>query len=274
MLDVLVQAPHPVPVTVTPTVPAGWTVSPAPRHGPTLIVATNGLPTQKTVAVTVTPPAGTPVGSYPVHLSIAAAGGNTVVTDSVIELRAPAVCAAAVSGACAVDLTADRNHDGTATVAQSDQGNFDGGGWSYDADLLPAPGPVAGTTYLAPDPGGTALNFVQARGQTLLLPAGQYHEIRVVSAAHGGSTTAGLTVQYTDGSVGQVEIPIGDWAGGPPAGSSVVLAMPHRIRAGMGVDGPPVNLFGHVVAIDASRTVQSIALPADSRIEVYAVTLG
>ena len=42
-------------------------------------------------------------------------------------------------------------------------------GWSYDADLLPAAGPVtwAGVTYQAPDPAGTAKNFVPATPEVL-----------------------------------------------------------------------------------------------------------
>src|SRR3546814_16815576 len=59
-------------------------------------------------------------------------------------------------------------------VAAPGEGDFDGGGWSYDGDLLPAAGPVVwdGVTYQAPDPSGPAAHFVEARGPAMLLPAG------------------------------------------------------------------------------------------------------
>jgi hypothetical protein len=49
--------------------------------------------------------------------------------------------------------------------------------------------------------------------------------------------------------------------------------MDHRIKAGKGVDGPPVRLFGQSLALDGTKAVRSIALPNDPRVEVYAVTV-
>jgi hypothetical protein len=62
-----------------------------------------------------------------------------------------------------------------------------------------------------------------------------------------------------------------DWAG---SGASVVLDMPHRIKAGSGVDGPPVRLFGVSAALDSGKTLQSVSLPNDPRVEIYALTLA
>jgi hypothetical protein len=49
--------------------------------------------------------------------------------------------------------------------------------------------------------------------------------------------------------------------------------MPHRIKAGLGVDGPAVNLFGLSAPLDPAKDVRSVTLPDDSRLQVYAVTL-
>jgi hypothetical protein len=54
----------------------------------------------------------------------------------------------------------------------------------------------------------------------------------------------------------------------------VVLEMPHRIKAGSGVDGPPVRLFGISAGLDGGKTVQSVSLPNDPRVEIYALTLA
>jgi hypothetical protein len=129
-------------------------------------------------------------------------------------------------------------------------------------------------TYSSPDPTGTAANFVEARGQAVLLPVGRYGTLRLVAVSHNGPVATALTVQYADGGSVQVPVTAGDWAGGTPAGSTVVLDMPHRIKAGQGIDGPPVRLFGQSLALDTGRTIRSVTLPNDPRLQIYAITLA
>ncbi|WP_309116880.1 GH92 family glycosyl hydrolase [Saccharothrix sp.] len=262
-LDVLAQSPGAVVVSVEAAAPAGWQVS---RVQPMVLVS-GRLPVQRTVPLTVTVPAGTPVGTYPVEVVVR--GPNTVTRTGTVEVRPAATC---VGDPCAVDLTRELNHDGTATVEAPASGDFDGQGWSYDAALLPT-GPVTwnGVTYLAPDPTGTAANFVEARGQAVLLPTGQYGTLNLVAASHNGPVTTAVAVRYTDGTTAELPITVGDWAG---SGGTVVLDMPHRIKAGKGVDGPPVRLFGLAAALDPAKSVRSLTLPADPRVEVYALTLN
>jgi hypothetical protein len=47
-------------------------------------------------------------------------------------------------------------------------------------------------------------------------------------------------------------------------GTTVVLAMDHRIKAGQGIDGPSTSLFGVTVPIPAGKQVRSLTLPTDS----------
>ncbi len=268
-LDVLGQAPDDLSVRVTPTVPAGWSARATSR----LRFESDTLPVQKTVPIDVTVPAGTAPGSYPVRVVVS--GPNTVTREATVEVRTAAVCAT-TGEQCAVDLTRELNHDGVATVAGSDQGNFDGVGWSFDGGLLPPAGPVAvgGVTYNAPDTTGVAPNFVEARGQALLMPAGRYGSARLVAVAHHGTVATELTVRYTDGTTARLPVTVGDWAGPAPDGTSVVFDMPHRIKAGQGVDGPPVRIFGQSLTLDPAKTVRSMSLPDDARVEIYAITLA
>ncbi|MCX4238638.1 GH92 family glycosyl hydrolase [Streptomyces ortus] len=270
-LDVLGQSPGTLRVGVDAKAPGGWTA----KTSDSFSLVSRRLPVQRTATVDVNVPAGTAPGSYTVRITAAAKGVKSVERVATIEVRAAARCAPDIDGQCAVDLGKEVNHDGTATVAASGQGDFDGGGWSFDGDLLPAAGPVVwgGVTYDAPDPSGTAENFVEARGQSMLLPAGSYGALRVVAVAHHGPVTTALTVRYTDGTTAEVPVPVGDWAGSAPQGSSVVLEMPHRIKRGQGVDGPPVRLFGASADLDASKTVRSVGLQNDPRVQVYAITL-
>ncbi len=207
-------------------------------------------------------------------VALASVAMMSAMASAAVELNSQS-CAIVADGQCAVDLGGELNHDGTATVTDSDQGNFDGLGWSYDGDLLPPAGPVTwdGVTYHAPDPTGTAPNFVEARGQAVPLTAGAYGSLRLVAASHNGPVTTSLTVQYADGSSTEVPVTVGDWAGSAPTGSSVALETAHRIRAGEGIDGPLVRLFGHFIALDSAKVIQALGLPNDPRIEIYAVTL-
>ncbi|BCJ55139.1 hypothetical protein Asp14428_66140 [Actinoplanes sp. NBRC 14428] len=67
---------------------------------------------------------------------------------------------------------------------------------------------------------------------------------------------------------------IADWCGSPAPGTTTVLGMPHRIKAGQGVDGPPVSLFAASLPIAAGKQIRSVTLPNDPRFQVYAVTLA
>lgn len=272
-LDVLGQSPDKLVATVEPVAPDGWPVSVTPDEP--LVFESNQLPVQQTGTVNLTVPANTPIGSYQVRVTVSAPDANTVTREATVEVRAPAECGAQANGQCALELGPDRNHDGAATVAASEQGDFDGGGWSYDGDLLPPAGPVTwdGVTYLAPDATGTAANFVEARGQGLLLPAGNHGSLRLVGASHSGPVTTILIVQYADGTSAELQVTVGDWGGETPDGSTVVLDMPHRIKAGQGIDTPPVRLYGTAAPLDAAKTVRSLTLPNEPRVEVYAVTL-
>jgi len=271
-VDVLAQAPLAIAPRVTATAPAGWKASVSPRVLP---LVSRRLPVSATTTVTVQAPAGVTVGAYPIEVSVSAPGANTVHRTVSVAVATPLTCVSS-DPSCAVELAGERNLDGTASVASSAEGNFDGGGWSYDADLLPAAGPVTwgGATYQAPDPAGQAKNFVQARGQSLLLPAGDHAAVKLIATAYNGPVTAGLTIGYTDGTASDATITVADWCGTASAGSTNVLAMPHRIKAGQGVDGPPVSLFGLSLPIAAGKQIRSITLPNDPRLNVYALTLA
>jgi hypothetical protein len=95
--------------------------------------------------------------------------------------------------------------------------------------------------------------------------------LKLAGASHNGPVSTTVTAHYTDGTSADLAVTFGDWAG---SGSPVVLEMPHRIKAGSGVDGPPVRLFGITAALDGAKAVQSVSLPNDPRVELYALTLA
>ncbi|WP_067507388.1 GH92 family glycosyl hydrolase [Actinoplanes sp. TFC3] len=271
-VDLLGQAPTTITPTVTATVPAGWKVSAGPAQQ---TLTSNHMPKAGKAKVVVVVPKGTPEGSYQVTVKVTAPGANTVTRTATVQAVKATSCVDSGS-ACRVDLSGQRNLDGTATVTATTEGNFDGGGWSYDADLLPKAGPVTwdGVTYEAPDPTGTKANFVQAKGQSLLVPAGDHSTLNLVATTHNGPVTVPLTIGYADGSSETAAVTIADWCGTAAAGTKQALAMPHRIKAGQGVDGPATSLFSAAVPLTAGAQIRSVTLPNDGRVSLYALTIS
>jgi predicted alpha-1,2-mannosidase len=270
--NVLVQDDQSRSVTVDVAAPAGWQVTPSRT---TVRITSRGLPVQADIALQVTVPAGTAPGRYQVTARVTSEGLPAKEISGTVVVR-NARCASTTATSCAVDLSEYYNHDGTATATQTTAGNFDGVGWSFDADLLPPAGPVdlAGTTYHAPDATGTANNFVEARGQSILFPAGEYAQLRVVGSAHHGSLSGDVRITYDDGTSSTVKATMTDWASSnPEPGNTFAHRMAHRIQQNLGPVGPPVALFEARLPLTAGKRIQSISLPGDDRLEIYAITL-
>ena len=274
-VDLVGQAPMSLPVDVSVTTPSGWSAVVGSGDDGAAVLHSNGVPASTTVPVTLRLPAGLGVGDHEVVVTATAPGLEPVTRTVPVQVREALDCVGDAPG-CALDLGPARNHDGTATVAAPSEGNFDGSGWSYDAALLPVPGPWVhdGITYAAPVTSGTTPNFVEGRGQTLLVQSGSRTAIHLVGSTHNGDVTTAVRLTYTDGSVQSVPVALTDWAAGSGHnGNTVAIAMDHRIKGGSGVDGPPVQIFSTTVAVDPARQLQAVTLPADDRFEVYALTL-
>lgn len=271
-LELVGQSRRSLPARITVSAPDGWTAS--PRHK-NVVLRSKGVPATVSVPVTLRVPRGAPAGDHQVVVRASAPGVKDVVRTVTVTLKSALPCLGG-GAPCAVDLGVERNHDGTASVEASTEGDFDGSGWSFDAALLPAAGPWVhdGVTYAVPSPLGTTPTFVEARGQTLLVPPGARSAMRFIGTTHNGDVTTVLRLTYTDGSVANVPVSLTDWAAGSGHnGNTVAIGMDHRIKAGSGVDGPPVQLFATSSPADPAKQLRSITLPNDPRFEVYALTL-
>jgi hypothetical protein len=271
-LELVATTPRAAQLRARASAPPGFTVTP-PRTS--MRVRSNGSPATVEMPFAVTVPAGTPEGEYPIRVTASMDGAAPIARTAAVIVR-EAHCAGPTGGFCPLDLARDANHDGVATLDSPAQGDFDGSGWSFAANLLPAPGPVtlAGVPYRAPPTAGDERNFVEARGQSLAVPAGRWATAYVLGATHNGDVDSAATVTYDDGSTATVPLRLTDWAGRAAFGNTTTIAMPYRLRAGQGQDGPPVAIFGTRLALDPGKTARSIALPGDPRIELYAITLG
>jgi hypothetical protein len=119
-------------------------------------------------------------------------------------------------------------------------------------------------------------NVVSANGQTIALPQGQYSALLMLATSVNGSQTGQtFTINYTNGG----EIPftqsISDWANPQGySGETTVLAMGYRDSGSGSQVGPPVNVYGYVMALNPNDVVQSLKLPNNTDVEVLAITLS
>ena len=264
------------PVDVSFQVPEGWTAEPVTAARRDRVVRGGSLNTTWRIVA----PADARPGTYTLaalaRYGAPGAGTRSVTASTRVLVPNPAShCVGTSVTYCPLDLSGDYDHDGVASLEHPGEGNFDDLGWSYAANLLPPAGAVTlgGVPYQAPSTAGTDANFVEAGGQPLVLPAGRYAVARVLGATHNGNVDTEATILYTDGSTERVPLRLSDWAGGAAFGNTKEIAMPYRLRAGKGQDGPPVAIFGTTLALDPAKTVRWIGLPSDPRVEVYAVTL-
>ncbi|MEW2401890.1 SGNH/GDSL hydrolase family protein [Streptomyces sp. NPDC046862] len=218
-------------------------------------------------------PATTAAGTHRVTVTVRTRGGGRA--SAVATLDVERVGCGKTDDACALDLGGTYDRDSIASADHPDDGDFDGLGWSYAAETMPAPGPVvlSGTPFSFPSGADGVDNTVTAHGQTLSLPGLRARELRVLGATSSGAVDDVATVTYTDGSAASLPLHFSDWASGPQAGEDIAVAAPYRYRAGVGRDGPPVDIYARTISLDPDRTVRSITLPDQTRLKLFAVTL-
>ena len=152
-------------------------------------------------------------------------------------------------------------------------GNLDGDGNEYSANLLGASIVWSGTTFTLGVPG--ALNAVNSRSITL--PAGNYSTVRLLGTAVGGAQAAQrFTVNYSDGTTATYTQSLSDWFKGPQGypGETIVSTMAYRVSITGAPSPGPVYLYGYCFALNSGKSVSSITLPANSKVEVLAATVS
>ena len=180
---------------------------------------------------------------------------------------------AASGGATAVDLGGSFNVVGITADNATAPGNLDGTGHSFSAGLL-GPSVISGGTSFHLGPTGSA-NAVRSVGQTIGLPTGSFAGLRLLAVGVNGTQAGSFTVNYTDGTSATFTQILDDWhvsANAP--GESVAASTGYR-NASNGRDTfySGFNLFSYAFGIDPTRTVESLTLPSNGNIAVFAANL-
>jgi beta-glucosidase len=242
-------------VTVTPGVPAGWTVSPAKvlltqvtRH------STTGL------AFTVTPPATAKPGAGRLTLDAAfdeEKVGHGTVTQAVRTVTTPYT---GWAGAF--------NNAGVSDDSDPASADFDGSGYSFSAQQLAAEGITPGkpvtagpATFTWPDvPSGQPDN-IATQGQVIAL-SGSGARLDLLGAGGPGTQSGDITVTYTDGSTSTATITLADWwVNSPAAGDTLVATTADWNELPTGSGPHKVSLYATSVPLTAGRQVAYVTLP-------------
>jgi alpha-L-fucosidase len=205
--------------------------------------------------------------THPVRPVTLAAAGTLALTMLAATLVSPpaasassataqsgAVTAASAGQWSAVDLTGVLNSNGIGN--RPGEANFDGGSYSFPAELPSGPVTVDGVPFVMPPAGADGVNDnIVPRGQTIDLPDGRYFSIELLTASGYGPANVNVTVNYTDGTSRPANFASPDWYSAMDQ-----VSVPFRFTP-TSIDHHVVSVFPASIGVDDNRTVSSITLP-------------
>jgi hypothetical protein len=179
-----------------------------------------------------------------------------------------------VSLATSVDLSGAYNQVGIASDGVPPSGGgLDGNGDAYSANLLGTSVTAGGVTFNLG--AADANNVVQAGGQALALPSGQFSALTFLgTAVNGAQPGQAFVVTYTDGTSDTFTQDLSDWQNPQGyAGESVAATLSYYDAADGSSPGVPNDLYRYTFALNKRKTVSSITLPMNSNVMILAVDL-
>ncbi|WP_266159813.1 hypothetical protein [Dyella silvatica] len=153
-------------------------------------------------------------------------------------------------------------------------GGLDGNGYAYSSQLLGRSLVFNNLTFNLG--AANAANVLSAAAQTVSLPAGKFSSLQMLATSVNGSQTSqAFTVTYTDGSKSSFSQGISDWFTPQSYGGELEAAkMAYRDGSGGSPDNRTFYLYNYTFALDRGKTIQSIQLPNNAKVQVLAFTLA
>lgn len=171
-----------------------------------------------------------------------------------------------------IDLSPYFNEDAYSYDTNRNDGNFDGSGSTYSADLLKPQLTHDDTQYILGPMQNGAKNSIRCNGQTIDLPDNPYLSLRLAAAATNGDKSGVFRINYTDGTYTDVPVTLADWCTKNTAGQKIIFSAGHRHNGEK--DQATVNyIFAYYLTPVSGKTVTSLTLPNAKDIHVLAVSL-
>ncbi|MDH6575292.1 NEW3 domain-containing protein [Kitasatospora sp. MAP5-34] len=252
------------------TAPQGWTVSPA------------------TTRLDHVQPGGTATATVTLTAPEAAPGTTISAITATADYRAGAAGSGSVSGQQTVTsvvpyptLADAFNNVGITQESNPAPGGFDSTGDSYSADALAKAGATPGSTVSAgalsftwPSVAAGTPDNVAASGEAITL-AGQGTSLAFLGS-ETGTTSAPVTVTYTDGTTSTGQLGFPNWCCTPVTayGAQTVITTDHRnTPSGPANYGISYRVFSNTVPLTAGKTVKSVTLPNQPAIHLFALSI-
>jgi hypothetical protein len=169
--------------------------------------------------------------------------------------------------------------DGVALPDEPSPGNFDCGGFSYQAQQLVAEGfgpgdkvAVAGKVLTLPQVPLGAPDEVTARGQVIHLPpaSGPAAELGFLGAGEFGTQSGTVTITYAGGSKQTETLRLADWYSDVAAPGSVIAASAQwNVPPSQSFGPAPVSVYYAQVRLDPSKRAVSVTLPRDPNLHLF-----
>ncbi len=251
------------------TVPAGWTAAPAAGSTtsyPT-VAAHSAVSTSWTVTAPADAAAGTATLTGKAAYTLDGRQTRTGTATTVVPYRT---------------LAAAYDNEGISADSDPSTGTLDPGGYSYSATQLAAVGYTPGATvtadgldYTWPDTQPGQPDNVAANGQVIEV-SGKGAKLGLLGAGVGSAHSGTVTVTYTDGTSTDLSVDFPDWYANAASGNSrlAVTTANWNRPATDTIGAHKVSLYTTGGALDASKTVATVTLPADSGIHVFALSVG
>ncbi|MGW2962990.1 GH92 family glycosyl hydrolase [Streptomyces sp. NPDC001220] len=233
-----------------------------------------GTVTDGSRQITLSTTSGTPQGYYDVQITVTS-DGTSYAQPVALTVAAPGTLLAAYDNTGVSD-----------DVGDHDEGDFDGGGWSYSRQALAAAGLTAGAhgtvdglAYTWPNAPAGRPDNATAAGQTVELstPA---EKLSFLGSATNGNQSAPATVTYTDGSTGTVDLAFTDWTVGGGGGTvqygnETVARTAYRNVAGADKDPVATYVFAtRPFEAPAGKSIKSVRLPGNTDLHVFTLATG
>ena len=186
--------------------------------------------------------------------------------------------------------------DGVSFETAPDDGDFDGQGRTFPAELLPPEVAAANVKsnvypcgYLTsaqgqgldssrrivfqyPEKRDGAPNFIICRGQTLNLNAPRCSKVHILAAALR-DTDADFALDFDDGTTLEQRVTMTAWDSKPRFGGHVAFWAPYRYSKTGGIENVPCYLVHYELNADSKRTLNALKLPNNPLVRIMALTV-
>ena len=192
-----------------------------------------------------------------------------------------------VKGQVPLKLEALFDNDAIGDAQRRSDGNFDCPdhaadipGSVFPAENLPATGSkfsFDNVSFLFPSKEKGDFNNVSCNGQRIEVPPGRYKALHVVGTSENGSFRDTLSLAYKEGPA-DAELALKDWCQKPGEGDRAAFAAACRYtwsseKRSMVREETAPHIWLQRIALDPKKTLESLALPYNRRMHVFAATL-